>query len=82
VNGQIGGLGDRADLETDTVAVDGIPCADRKHTPIYMLNKPGDTLPPFQTNAAERRSPSWWRNCGTGCGPWAGWIWIPRACCF
>lgn len=40
VNGQIAAPGGKADLERDTVTVDGTPLADRERLVYLMLNKP------------------------------------------
>lgn len=69
VNGQIGGLGDRADLETDTVAVDGIPLRRPETHTYLMLNKPRGYLTTLSDERGRKTVAQLVADCGARVWP-------------
>ncbi|MFR6380719.1 MAG: S4 domain-containing protein [Evtepia sp.] len=81
VNGVPAALGDKADPETDTIALDGVPVGRTETRTLLMLYKPRGVVTTLaDEGAADRRRPGEGLR-GPGCGPWGGWIWTPRGCC-
>ena len=65
VNGAVASLGDRADLETDTVTVDGAPLPGKPGAVYLMLNKPRGYVTTLSDERGRPTAASLVRGCGT-----------------
>lgn len=64
VNGAVASLGDRADLETDTVTVDGAPLPGRPGAVYLMLNKPRGYVTTLSDEYGRRTAAELVADCG------------------
>lgn len=64
VNGQIAALGDRADLETDTVTLDGQPLSREPERVYLMLNKPRGYVTTLSDERGRRTAAELVSGCG------------------
>lgn len=64
VNGAVASLGDRADLETDTVTVDGAPLPGKPGAVYLMLNKPRGYVTTLSDEYGRRTAAELVANCG------------------
>ena len=81
VNGMAAQLGDKADPETDAIAVDGKPLTFAGPMVYLMLNKPRGYVTTSAMSWGGLPPPSWWRTAARGCSPWGGWTGTARVCC-
>ena len=64
VNGAVASLGDRADLETDTVTVDGAPLPGKPGAVYLMLNKPRGYVTTLSDEYGRRTAAELVADCG------------------
>lgn len=64
VNGAVASLGDRADLETDTVTVDGAPLPGKPGAVYLMLNKPRGYVTTLSDEYGRRTAAELVTDCG------------------
>lgn len=64
VNGAVASLGDRADLETDTVTVDGAPLPGKPGAVCLMLNKPRGYVTTLSDEYGRRTAAELVADCG------------------
>ena len=64
VNGAVASLGDRADLETDTVTVDGAPLPGKPGAVYLMLNKPRGYVTTLSDEYGRRTAAELGADCG------------------
>ena len=64
VNGAVASLGDRADLETDTVTVDGAPLPEKPGAVYLMLNKPRGYVTTLSDEYGRRTAAELVADCG------------------
>lgn len=64
VNGAVASLGDRADLETDTVTVDGAPLPGKPGAVYLMLNKPWGYVTTLSDEYGRRTAAELVADCG------------------
>lgn len=64
VNGAVASLGDRADLETDTVTVDGAPLPGKPGAVYLMLNKPPGYVTTLSDEYGRRTAAELVADCG------------------
>jgi len=64
VNGAVASLGDRADLETDTVTVDGAPLPGKPGAAYLMLNKPRGYVTTLSDEYGRRTAAELVADCG------------------
>ena len=64
VNGAVASLGDRADLETDTVTVDGAPLPGKPGVVYLMLNKPRGYVTTLSDEYGRRTAAELVADCG------------------
>ena len=77
VNGVAAQLGDKADADTDVIAIDGTAIAFAEPSVYLMLNKPAGS----GMSWAAPPPLNWWQAAAHGYFPWAGWTRTARACC-
>ena len=71
----------RADLDRDTVLVDGRPLTPGGGRTYLMLNKPRGYVTTLSDEKGRKTVTDLVAGCGVRvCGRWAGWIWTPRGC--